>query len=60
MPVAWWHQVAAVGAPDGAAAYLTALAEAGADAVALFPDPQAPVADTRALARDLIPRLPGR
>lgn len=51
MPVEWWHDIAPVGTPDDAAEYLTRLDEAGADAVALFPNPDDPVGDsTQAIA----------
>lgn len=45
MPAAWWSMIAAVGTPDDAARYLQGLEEAGADAVALFPNPMDPIAD---------------
>lgn len=45
MPSQWWRQIAAVGTPDDAAAYVTGLVEAGADAVAFFPDPTDPITD---------------
>jgi 5,10-methylenetetrahydromethanopterin reductase len=44
MPAEWWSQIAPVGTPDDAAAYLLAMADAGTDCVALFPDPSDPVA----------------
>ena len=50
MPADWWHQLAAVGTPDDAAAYLAGLEAAGADAVALFPDPSDPLTDIRRAA----------
>jgi alkanesulfonate monooxygenase SsuD/methylene tetrahydromethanopterin reductase-like flavin-dependent oxidoreductase (luciferase family) len=36
MPDDWWRQIGAIGTPDAAAAHVQALAEAGADLVALF------------------------
>ncbi|MEM7272447.1 MAG: LLM class flavin-dependent oxidoreductase [Actinomycetota bacterium] len=51
MPADWWHQIAAVGDPDDAAAYVERMAAAGVDALAFFPDPADPVTDlTRSAA----------
>ncbi len=38
MPAQWWQDIAAVGTPDDAAAYLERIEAAGAHAVGLFPD----------------------
>lgn len=54
MPVQWWHDIAPVGTPDDAAEYLTRMAAAGADAVAVFPSFVAPVADVAASAPHLL------
>ncbi len=45
MPVEWWNQLGAFGTPDQAANYLGNMADAGADAVAIFPSPLEPLAD---------------
>lgn len=51
MPAEWWHDIAAVGTPDDAAEYLSRVEAAGADAVALFPNPMDPIGDlTEAIA----------
>jgi len=50
MPADWWAEIAAVGTAAEMNDYVTRMADAGADAVALFPDPDDPVADTVALA----------
>ncbi len=54
MPAEWWHQIAAVGTPDDAAAYLAGLEAAGADAVAFFPNPDDPIGDLRQAAATLL------
>lgn len=57
MPSAWWAEIAAVGTSDDAADYVARMGAAGADCVALFPDPDDPVADTITLAEALITRI---
>ena len=47
MPPDWWTMIGAVGTPDDALAYLESLASAGVDAVAIFPNPDDPIADAR-------------
>ena len=47
MPAEWWTAIAAVGTPDDALAYLESLAQAGVDAVAIFPNPDDPGGDAR-------------
>jgi hypothetical protein len=55
MPASWWSQIGAIGTPDDAAAYLNSMAEVGTDCVALFPNPDAPLDDARAFARNVLP-----
>ena len=57
MPVEQWRQLGAVGTVDDAAAYIEAVCEAGADAVALFPSPMSPLEDAAMLAEHLLPRF---
>ena len=54
MPTEWWAEIAAVGTAADAADYVARMGDAGADCVALFPDPDDPVADTIALADALV------
>lgn len=54
MPAEWWSAIAAVGTPNEAREYLEKLADAGADAIAVFPSPAAALADTRHLAATLL------
>ncbi len=56
MPAAWWHDIAPVGNPDDAAEYLARMADAGADAVAVFPSFVDPVTDVVASAPHLLGR----
>lgn len=52
-----WTSIAPVGSPDDAAAYINAVVEAGADAVALFPSPVTPLDDARSAAALVFPLL---
>lgn len=56
-PDEWLHEVCAFGTPANAAAYVRGLAEAGADAVAFFPSPFDPLADTAYAAEHVLPLL---
>ncbi len=55
MPAEWWSRIGPVGSPDDAATYLNGLAEAGVDAVAMFPHPADPIGDARLLADVVLP-----
>ncbi|MEM9134809.1 MAG: LLM class flavin-dependent oxidoreductase [Actinomycetota bacterium] len=55
MPPEWWSRIGPIGSPDDAAAYLNGLAEAGVDAVAMFPHPADPVGDAHLLAEAVLP-----
>lgn len=57
MPADWWRQLGPIGTPDDAVAYLSSMAEAGADAVALFPSPVDPVGDATNLASAVLPHV---
>ena len=50
-------QIAAFGTPDQAASYVESLVEAGADAVAFFPNPNDAIADGDYAASHLLPLL---
>lgn len=54
MPREWWHQIAAVGDPDDAAAHLELMSAAGVDAMAFFPNPMDSANDIRQSARHLL------
>ena len=45
MPAPWWAMIGPVGTPDDALGYLESVAAAGADAVAMFPNPEEPLDD---------------
>jgi len=57
MPDEWFVEICPFGEPEFAAGYVEALAEAGADAVAFFPDPHDPLGDGEAAAELLLPLL---
>ena len=57
LPDAWLDQFAIVGDPGACAASIAALAEAGADAVALVPLLERTDEQIAAIARDVLPRL---
>ncbi|MEM8925056.1 MAG: LLM class flavin-dependent oxidoreductase [Actinomycetota bacterium] len=57
MPVEWWQQIAPVGSPDDAAIHLQALFDAGADAVAIFPDETNSAIAARLFAEQVLPQL---
>lgn len=57
MPVDWWSDLGPIGTPEDAAAYLTAMSDAGADALAVFPDPHDPVSDARSFAEQVLEDL---
>lgn len=52
-----WMQIAAVGTPEQAAAYVRSLIDAGVDAVAFFPSPLDPMEDSAIIAETLLPLL---
>jgi len=58
MPDDWYSQICAFGTPDQATAYVSSLIEAGADAVAFFPNPVDPLPDAAFVAEHLLPQLP--
>lgn len=58
LPAQDWRQMGAIGTPDDAVAYLEAMGEAGTDCVAIFPDPEDPIASAAAFARDVLAHLP--
>lgn len=53
----WWVQIGAIGTPDDAAEYLSTMAAAGTDCVALFPDPDDPIGSSAAFAAEVMPLL---
>jgi alkanesulfonate monooxygenase SsuD/methylene tetrahydromethanopterin reductase-like flavin-dependent oxidoreductase (luciferase family) len=57
MPAAWWNQIGAIGTPDDAAAYLEAMADAGTDCIAMFPDPDDPIRSAARFLGDVRPLL---
>lgn len=57
MPAEWWPQIAPVGTAEDCAAYITNLAAAGADAIAMFPNPAEPIEDAETVAQLLRPLL---
>jgi len=57
MPAEWWPQIAPVGTAEDCAAYVNNLAEAGADAIAMFPNPDEPIEDAETVTRLLRPLL---
>ena len=58
MPDEWLSQIAAFGTPDQAAGYVQSLVDAGADAIAFFPNPEDALADGEYAAAELLPLLP--
>jgi len=57
MPDEWLSQITAFGTPEGAAGYAQSLVEAGADAVAFFPNPTDPLNDADYIGAALLPLL---
>lgn len=57
MPASWWSTIAPVGTPDDAAAYMEAMASAGADHLAIFPSPFEPIDDATSFHRDVVANL---
>ena len=57
MPAEWWRQLGPIGTPDDAVAYLTSMGAAGADAVAVFPNPDDPIGDATFLAETVLAQL---
>ncbi len=57
MPNDWWSQIAPVGSPEDAATYLSSVADAGADAIAMFPDPTNPITASSLMASQVLPLL---
>jgi len=57
MPAEWWPQIAPVGTAADCAAYIQNLEAAGADAIAMFPNPAEPIADADLVAIHLRPLL---
>jgi alkanesulfonate monooxygenase SsuD/methylene tetrahydromethanopterin reductase-like flavin-dependent oxidoreductase (luciferase family) len=57
MPSEWWSMIGAIGSPDQAASYVGAMADAGADAIAFFPDPADPLADAERFAATVMSQL---
>ncbi len=53
MPAEWWRNIAAVGTPDDASAYLERMEAAGAHSVGLFPDFTNPIESIRRTAEYL-------
>lgn len=60
LPAEHWLHLGPIGTPDDAAAHIEALADAGADAVALFPSPHAALSDASQIAQDLLPLVQSR
>ena len=57
MPVDWWSDLGPIGTPEDAAGYLTAMSDAGADALAVFPDPDDPITGARNFAQQVLEHL---
>lgn len=57
MPDEWFRQVCAFGSPEHGAEWVQSLIEAGADAVAFFPNPDDPYPDAEFAANHLLPLL---
>ncbi len=57
MPAEWWRELAAVGTIDDAVRFVHDAAEAGADTVSFFVDPDTAMADTRRAIDELLPEL---
>jgi len=56
-PDEWLRQISASGSPEQAAEYVHGLVDAGADAVAFFPNPGDPLVDAAYAAEHLVPLL---
>ena len=57
MPDSWFEQLSAFQSPEKAAGYVQSLADAGADAVAFFPNPYTPMEHAAFAAEHLLPLL---
>jgi alkanesulfonate monooxygenase SsuD/methylene tetrahydromethanopterin reductase-like flavin-dependent oxidoreductase (luciferase family) len=57
MPNEWWSMISGVGVAEDVIAYVASLREAGADAVAFFPDPFEPTEATARAGEVLLPLL---